>query len=128
LNSYGLIAQSAEGMREFFDTEFDSRFHGAKRSLDERRNLALAHLFEKGQTDHLLLTRRQPDQVLMQQQTKIVTKCFALNSVRFVSVFAGTAGNLVTVGSPQVGNMLSQAVNRAPPCERAAPSHQCSFL
>ena len=53
-------------MRELLHAEFNSPFHGAKRSLAERRNFALAHLFEKGQTDYLLLMRRQLYQVLMQ--------------------------------------------------------------
>ena len=34
-NSYHLFPQSAERMREFFDPQLDSRFHGSKGSLGE---------------------------------------------------------------------------------------------
>ena len=83
---------------------------------------------KKGQTDHVLLMRGEPDQVLVQQTTKIVKRCFALNSVRFIEAFAGMAGHLVAVGGAQVGILLSQAVNRTAPCDRAEPVHQCSFF
>ncbi len=110
-------------MSELFDSQLDSSFDGAKWSLCEAGNFTLALLLEERQADNFLLIQRQRTQVLMQERTKIVTKRFSLDWVRFVdSLVQMVAGNLVAVRGSPIGAVLPQAINRAPSCKRAEPA------
>jgi hypothetical protein len=123
VNLYNLVPQSAESVSELFDSQLDSGFDGAKWSMCEGGNFTLALLLEKCQTDNLSLIQRQRTKVLSQKRTKIFTKRFSLDRVRFVdSLVRMVAGNLVAIRSSLIGTVLPQAVNRAPSCKRAEPA------